>query len=976
MWSPHPSTLLHRVFFSLFPLACAQLWSGVQTLYKEKGKEIAKITSLAGIGLTFEKNENGGGLPSIKEILPRGSAYRDNTVELNDSLSHIDSESVNGMKMDQLRERILGIAGTKVRLTIQKTNGRVLDVVLTRGSPEWWAFYDDNERLRKDLATRDKEVEMLKKKLRDAEDVLARDRQEIDNLHGQVASLEHLNQKMQMDLDREVDLRRRSENMFNSLTAEKKHLDDQVENLLKKVSEVTLSFKSAQGLAREMTEKARQSEQGRANEEKLRKLAEARETKSQSLLLDEILRRKDAETETSTLQARMQALEAKIQHQDDLVQRIAKFSGEINELQGNLIITKNEVDSGKKYIEKMQEENRLLHSKCGDLEVVALMAKKEATDAKDSLKVAHDINSSTTASKDEAIKREGEASRTSVTSDAQARSMLNKQASTQAAYDRLKEELGAAVKTASDAAAAAQKDRLAVKDLTDKLNAMTLKLGDVQAAKDKHDDLLASQLSAAESRVTEQKQKIATMEASNLKLASDLTSKSTELNDAISQAALELNLARDKSMQLDADLKRALADEREVRATMLSFEAKVLAAHQEKETSLSQLRLAKSQIEALMTDKTQLEHGNQAQYLEIQVQKAEILKVKQEKTGIEKAVLDMTARCNELNQQLLAVQTQLRVKTGEAETLSMRVADLENQLSSMPALKKEVLAQKSRIRDLEDLIAALKAENARVTEAELKTRSEVTAGMKQIEDLKNLLTQQKIENINEIGELKRQHQEKYYAVCNERDDAATELQRYYSLPNACGVGMGLEQTTVTLPTGGTISTCKVAGFVPGQSADLSGALKIGDDLLEVDGIPALGMSLDQIKGKLLGKRGTKVTLRMMRDLSDDGMQNGEMFNICLKRGAWGPEHAVLAPEVSTCSTCHLHKSFVQPNLDTTRVALVTCWHALCNATYFAMLKPLYVTHFAKPQEFPEENAHAQVWQCLEADGPSTTDALV
>jgi len=865
-------------------------------VYREKGKEIAKITSLAGVGMTFEKNENGSGNPSVKEILPRGSANRDGTIELEDMLLHIDSESVNGMKMDALRERILGIAGTKVKLTIQKTNGRVLDVVLTRGSPEWWAFYDDNERLRKDLAARDKEVEILKKKLRDSEHVMARDRQEIDNLHGQVASLERLNQKMQMDLDREVDLRRRSENMVNALTAEKKHLDDQIENLLKKVSEVTLSFKSAQGLAREMTEKARQSEQGRSNEEKLRKLAEARETKSQSLLLEEIQRRKDAETEMSTLQARMQALEAKIQHQDELVQRVAKFSGEMNELQGNLIISQNEVDSGKKYIGKMQEENRQLHSKCGDLEVVSMMSKKEATHAKDALKVAHDINSSTTASKDDAIKREGEASKTSVTSDANARSVLNKQAATEAAYDRLKEELTAAVKAASDAAAAAQKDRLAAKDLTDKLNAIVLKLADLQTAKDKEHDAMTGQLSAAEARITEQKQKAVTLEAGNKKLTSDLTTKSTELNDKISQAALELKLVQNKSMQLDADLKRALADEREVRATALAYEQKVLAAHQEKETTMSELRVAKGQIEALTADKKKLEEEKKTQYLEIQELKARILKLQQEKAGLENALQDTTVRCNELNQQLLDAQTQLRVKTGEAETLSMRVADLENQLSSMPALKKENLAQKSKMRDLEDLIAALKAENARVTEAELKTRSEVTSATKLLEDLRTQLTQQKIDYITEIGELKRQHKEKYVEVCNERDDLAMELNRYYALPNKCGVGMGLEETTEKLPTGGTVKTCKISGLLAGQSADLSGALKIGDDLLEVDGFPAIGMDLDQIRGKLYGKRGTKVTLRMMRDETDDGEQNGDMFNITLKRGAWGPEHAVLEPE--------------------------------------------------------------------------------
>ena len=244
-------------------------WSGPlgPMMWSDKGKTIAKITSLAGIGLTFEKAENGTGKPCVKDILPRGSAHREGSCEVGDILTHIDGETVVGLKLDQIREKILGVAGTKVRLTINKSNGRVLDVSLVRGSPEWWAFYDDNERLRRDLIASEKEVDALKKKLRDAEHVMARDRQEIENLHGQIASLERLNQKAQMDLDREVDLRRRSENMVNALTAEKKHLDDQIENLLKKVSEVTLSFKSAQGLAREMTEKARQSEQGRANEE-------------------------------------------------------------------------------------------------------------------------------------------------------------------------------------------------------------------------------------------------------------------------------------------------------------------------------------------------------------------------------------------------------------------------------------------------------------------------------------------------------------------------------------------------------------------------------------------------------------------------------------------------------------------------------------------------------------------------------------
>lgn len=89
-------------------------------------------------------------------------------------------------------------------------------------------------------------------------------------------------------------------------------------------------------------------------------------------------------------------------------------------------------------------------------------------------------------------------------------------------------------------------------------------------------------------------------------------------------------------------------------------------------------------------------------------------------------------------------------------------------------------------------------------------------------------------------------------------------------------------------------------MAPGQSADLCGAIKVGDDLLEVDGIPCIGLTLDEIKAKVAGKRGTKVTMRMMRDLTDDGVQNGEIFSICLKRGAWGPEHCVVEPEVCLC----------------------------------------------------------------------------
>jgi C-terminal processing protease CtpA/Prc len=264
---------------------------------------------------------------------------------------------------------------------------------------------------------------------------------------------------------------------------------------------------------------------------------------------------------------------------------------------------------------------------------------------------------------------------------------------------------------------------------------------------------------------------------------------------------------------------------------------------------------------------------------------------------LDQSLKDATIRSNELNQQLLEVQHKLRVKVGECETLSMRVADLENQIMEIATLKKENLEFRSKIRDLEDLTKSLKAENMRVSEAETKAREKLRECLVKLEDLKTELTEQKIDYINEIGELKRTSEEKFTEACAQRDDFRAELDRYYALPNIVGVGLGLEQTTEALPTGGTIRTTKICGMAPGLSADLSGALKIGDDLLEVDGIPCVGLTLDDIKAKMSGKRGTKTTIRVLRDTTDDGVQDGDIFNLTLKRGAWGPEHCVLEPEV-------------------------------------------------------------------------------
>jgi hypothetical protein len=47
----------------------------------------------------------------------------------------------------------------------------------------------------------------------------------------------------------------------------------------------------------------------------------------------------------------------------------------------------------------------------------------------------------------------------------------------------------------------------------------------------------------------------------------------------------------------------------------------------------------------------------------------------------------------------------------------------------------------------------------------------------------------------------RRINEDVYFLTHERDHYKAELNRYYALPNPCGVGMQVEETTENLPTG-------------------------------------------------------------------------------------------------------------------------------------------------------------------------------
>jgi hypothetical protein len=105
--------------------------------------------------------------------------------------------------------------------------------------------------------------------------------------------------------------------------------------------------------------------------------------------------------------------------------------------------------------------------------------------------------------------------------------------------------------------------------------------------------------------------------------------------------------------------------------------------------------------------------------------------------------------------------------------------------------------------------------------------------------------------------------------------------------------MIVEDGITKLDTGRSSRVLLVTGLVPGLSADLSSVVQTGDLVLAIDGFGTLAMDLTDVRDRISGPRGSRVCLKMLRPL-DSG--TGVEYTVILKRGAWGPEHAMVSPE--------------------------------------------------------------------------------
>jgi len=850
---------------------------------------------MCGVGVYFT-TEGENAKPIIRGITDRGSAYREGTIAVGDSISHIDGASVIGWTMMSLRHAIVGHAGTIVRLTINKPNGRMFEIPLTRGTPEYWYQVDQNENLRKDVRVRDKEIEALRRKLLETESAMTRDRSEMDNLAVQVGSLERLNAKLRIDMDRESDMRRLAESSVASLTADKNGMEDQVEGMIKKLSESSLSFKSAQGLAREMTEKARQSEQARVMEEKLRKMAEAREAKSQALLLEEVQRRKEAEADRTVSEAKVVELGENVRRMETLTKELAKIKGEVLELQGQVTIAHSEIESKKDFISKVQKENAEVRSQAGDAEIRVLAAKKEVRDALDRVKMMENAMKSAIESKDEALVREAEQTNALTKTDGVFRSTQMKLTDSEAVCTALRGEVQKMQVQLANTVSEKGKAVLQLSDAEKSLSAFKDKYESLLVKQRGHEQMAEASMSSLRLEIAELNKSVAAREQRVSDLQTQLASTTRELNAKITGVQGDLRLREDKLESVTHQLTATQVELKNTKALLTEHERKEGEAVAHFEAAQSEVRVLTAEISGLKQSNGQLAEEINQQHKVVNELTGQVLREKQAKEAIQGAEDEIAKRCGELQGELLECQAKLRQAEAHAENFETRRSDLEAKIKAGELVKMELQSAMAAKREAESMAESYEVENKRLAAVEIKLRQDLLEARSEISTASSKVAHEKMDLLQKYSLAERELREAAFDIQNERDNLQAELNRFMSLPNPCGIGLSLEEIIEKLPTGGTIKTIRVAGMQPGLSADQSGKVLVGDSIIEVDGMSVNGMTMEETRAKLSGKRGSRITVKFMRDLTDDGEANGDTYTITLKRGAFGPEHAVLAPE--------------------------------------------------------------------------------
>jgi len=389
-----------------------------------------------------------------------------------------------------------------------------------------------------------------------------------------------------------------------------------------------------------------------------------------------------------------------------------------------------------------------------------------------------------------------------------------------------------------------------------------------------------------------------------------------EAKSALDVATRELGATRDmaENKQMEAsrlrnELERARQREKDLSDTATDGSRRVELAEKEAEglrAELARLRPMENSLLDAQSELRTLSAQSSNRDGEISRSRAELERLRgalsqalQEKDQAEDKVTDQqtiiqqlrteVAREQQLRSSSLqdrdAVVEQQGITAQEIDHWKKRAEDFESQLIRQtkelerlrPMERELVLASKEssnaheHCRETEQELEKIKADN-------VELQQQLMTSMRSAKGGGNTADQAKME------QLLREMTDRANAAERERDQAASTLSELMEMPEKTGVGMEVETQ------GGK---CFIKRLLPGYSAARSGAVEAGDELIAINERQLDATTAQNVRDLIVGPRGTPVALKFSR--------GGAMFEVKLKRGYFGPEHASARPLLTSPS---------------------------------------------------------------------------
>jgi chromosome segregation ATPase len=349
----------------------------------------------------------------------------------------------------------------------------------------------------------------------------------------------------------------------------------------------------------------------------------------------------------------------------------------------------------------------------------------------------------------------------------------------------------------------------------------------------------------------------------------------------------------------ESKLRAAIAEQGRIRMLNHKLEESVGNEHKELVETRTKCANESTKNEALEARVKKLESDAMKNCQDLEAQKALVAQRGAENKAAKEAFERIQLELENLAKELNLSESAVKDLTLQNTRLQGTCAELEKKLTVREYAFKENVQLNNQMLTLEQEIENIDQDRKRMAETDGQHFGLLDETVKQYEALMDKYNSEILKVKNDYKEEIRDLRLQLDLVEEDKNLLLAELGRFLAMPNPCGVGMKLhESNSFKDPENGKMRRAiTVGGMQPGLSADLSGVISIGDELMQVNEFLCEDMRLEDVTGRVVGNRGTQVLFRFRR-YSKSGKRNGQPmeYKIVLKRGAWGPEHAVMSPE--------------------------------------------------------------------------------